>query len=126
MKIAVTYENGQVFQHFGHAEHFKIYDVVDGKAGSTSMLDTDGNGHGALAGILKNAGVDTLICGGIGAGAKNMLADENIQLYGGVTGEADKAVADFLNGKLQYNPAVSCTHHEEEHGAGGTCGEHSC
>ena len=27
MRIAVTYENGQIFQHFGHTEAFKIYDV---------------------------------------------------------------------------------------------------
>jgi hypothetical protein len=30
MKIAVTYENGMIFQHFGHTEQFKIYETENG------------------------------------------------------------------------------------------------
>ena len=64
MKIAVTYENGQVFQHFGHTAQFKIYEVQDGQVASSQVVDTNGSGHGALAGFLNAQGVDTLICGG--------------------------------------------------------------
>ena len=122
MKIAMPCEDNQIFQHFGSAEHFKVYEVADGKVVAASTARTDGNGHGALAGFLREMGVDTLICGGIGGGAKSMLSEAGIELYGGVSGDADKAVEDFLNGKLQFHPEVSCTNHENEHG-GGTCGE---
>ena len=115
MKIAVTYENGQVFQHFGHTEQFKVYDVEDGKVTGTEILDTGESGHGALAGFLKENGVGTLICGGIGGGARTALAEAGIQLYGGVTGSADDAVSALLKGELGYDPDVQCNHHDHEH-----------
>ncbi len=65
MKIGVTYENGQIFQHFGHTEQFRVYEVQDGKVVSSTVVDTNGSGHGALAGFLKEQQVDTLICGGM-------------------------------------------------------------
>ncbi len=127
MKIAVTYENGQIFQHFGHTEQFKIYDVRDGKIENTQIADTNGSGHGALAGFLMQNGVDTLICGGIGGGAQAALAEAGIKLYGGVSGNADDAVESLINGNLGYNPNVHCSHHDHEHGEGGhTCGSHGC
>ena len=125
MKIAVTYENGQIFQHFGHTEQFKLYEILDGKITHTEVVDTNGSGHGALAGFLMQHGVDTLICGGIGGGAQMALAEAGIRLYGGVSGDADAAVNALLSGGLAYNPDVRCNHHE--HGEGGhTCGHHGC
>lgn len=125
MKIAVTYENGQVFQHFGHTAQFKLYDVQEGKVVSSQVVDTQGSGHGALAGFLQGLGADTLICGGIGGGAKTALAQAGITLYGGVTGSADKAVEDLLAGRLLFQPDILCAHHGEG-GSGHSCGEHSC
>ena len=84
MKIAVTCEQGQVFQHFGHTEQFKLYDIEDGKIVNEQVVDTNGSGHGALAGFLQAAKADALICGGIGMGAQMALADAGIKLYGGV------------------------------------------
>lgn len=124
MKIAVTYENGQVFQHFGHTENFKIYEVEEGKITDAKVVDANGNGHGALAGFLNELGVDTLICGGIGGGAQTALAEAGIKLFGGVSGEADQAVQDLLEGRLGYNPDVKCDHHQ--HGEGHSCGSHKC
>ncbi len=124
MRIAVTYDNGEIFQHFGHTEQFKVYDVEDNKIIKEEIIDTNGQGHGALAGFLFNGKVDILICGGIGGGAQNALAQAGIKLYGGVSGNADEAVAAYLEGKLDYNPNVKCSHHE--HGEGHHCGEHSC
>lgn len=126
MRIAVTYENGEVFQHFGHTEQFKVYDVDNGKVVSSQVVDTNGSGHGALAGFLKALNVDALICGGIGGGAQAALARAGIKLYGGASGEADKAVSALLAGQLDFDPNVHCDHHNEEHGEGHSCGEHSC
>lgn len=124
MKIAVTYENGEIFQHFGHTETFKIYDIADGKVVSAEVVNTNGSGHGALAGFLVAHGVDTLICGGIGGGAQNALAQAGIRLFGGVSGNADEAVNALLAGNLGYNPNVHCDHHDHE--AGHSCGDHGC
>ena len=127
MKIAVTYENGQVFQHFGHTEKFKVYEVVDDKILSYELVNTSGQGHGALAGLLKAIGADVLICGGIGGGAQMALADAGIKLYGGVSGACDEAVKALLSNRLGYNPNVSCDHHDREHGEDGhSCGENGC
>ena len=127
MKIAVTYENGQIFQHFGHTEQFRLYEVTDGKIVHAEIVDTNGSGHGALAGFLMQHGVDILVCGGIGGGAQAALAEAGIKLYGGVSGDADAAVSALLNGSLGYDPNVHCDHHDHEHGeAGHSCGDHGC
>lgn len=123
MKIAVTYDKENIFQHFGRTEEFKIYEVEDGKVVSSQVISTNGNGHGALAGILHAWDIDTLICGGIGAGAQNALANAGIKLYGGISGNADKAVEDLLAGTLAYNPDFQCNHHDHEH-HGGSCHHH--
>ena len=127
MKIAVTYENGQIFQHFGHTEKFKVYEVEEGKILSSEVMDTNGQGHGALAVFLQAIGADVLICGGIGGGAQMALAEAGIKLYGGVSGFCDMAVEAFLVNNLDYNPNVRCDHHDHERGEDGhRCGDHSC
>ncbi|MCI9137914.1 MAG: DUF134 domain-containing protein [Lachnospiraceae bacterium] len=129
MKIAVTYENGQIFQHFGHTQQFKVYTVEDGAVVSSEVIDTNGQGHGALAGFLLGGGVDVLICGGIGGGARNALAEAGIELYPGAVGDADAQVESFLKGQLVYDPDTMCSHHshEEDHSCGNHgCGEHGC
>lgn len=127
MRIAVTYENGMIFQHFGHTQQFKVYDVQDGKIVSAQVVDTNGSGHGALAGVLTALNADALICGGIGGGAQMALAAAGIRLYGGVSGSADAAAQALVDGKLAFNPNVQCSHHgEDHHGEGHTCGDHGC
>ena len=124
MKIAVTYESGLIFQHFGHTAAFKIYEVENNEVKSSAVVDTNGSGHGALAGFLVQQGVDTLICGGIGGGAQMALANAGIKLYGGVMGDADDAVEALLSGQLNYNPCVRCSHHDHDHSH--SCGDHGC
>lgn len=125
MKVAVTYdENEMIFQHFGHTERFKIYEVEDGKVVSSEVVDTAGAGHEALATFLAKQGVDTLICGGIGPGAVNALGMCGIRVFGGITGLADFAVEALLCGSLAYNPEPNCDHHDHEHGEGHECGHH--
>lgn len=126
MRIAVTYENGEIFQHFGHTAQFKVYDVEDGRIVSSAVVDTHGSGHGALAGVLAALHADALICGGIGSGAQAALAAADIRLCGGVSGSADEAVAAFIAGDLIYDAAVHCDHHSAQHGEGHTCGDHGC
>ena len=124
MRIAVTYENGQIFQHFGRTEQFKLYDIADGKVINEQIVGTNGAGHGALAGFLKNAQVNVLICGGIGGGAQMAMQEAGITLYGGNMGSADEAVKAFLANNLAQNSNPTCDHHG--HGEGHTCGSHSC
>lgn len=127
MKIAVTYEKGEIFQHFGHTKQFKVYEVENGEIIKAKIVDSNGSGHGALAGLLSEAGIEVLICGGIGGGAQMALAEAGIKLYGGVSGNADEAVLALINGTLGYNPDVRCDYQEHEHGEGGhTCGSHGC
>ena len=125
MVIAVTYDNGEIFQHFGHTKQFKLYLVEDNKVVASRVVDTNNGGHSALAGLLYGVGVDVLICGGIGGGAQMALAEAGIALYGGCSGDADAAVADLLAGTLRFNPNVRCNHHDH-HGEGHTCGDHGC
>ena len=124
MKIAVTYENGQVFQHFGHTEQFKVYEVEDGKVVSSQVVGSDGSGHEALAVLLADKAVDVLICGGIGGGAQAALQEQGIELCAGASGAADAAVEAYLRGEL-INTGANCDHHEH-HGEDHDCGEHAC
>ncbi|MFI3326705.1 MAG: NifB/NifX family molybdenum-iron cluster-binding protein [Clostridia bacterium] len=125
MKIAVTYGNGQVFQHFGHCKNFKIYSVEDKNVVAMEVVNSMGSGHGALSGFLQGLCVDVLICGGIGGGARTALDDAGIDFYPGVVGDADASVIAFLNDKLIYNKDAVCNHHHED---GHDCGEdkHGC
>ena len=124
MRIAVTYENGMVFQHFGHCAQFKLYDAQDGAVTAQQVVSAEGSGHGALAGFLRAHGAEVLICGGIGAGARTALAEAGIELFPGASGSADAAVQSLLNGTLIFNPDTVCSHHH--HGEGHDCGSHSC
>ena len=128
MRVAVTYENGEIFQHFGHTAQFKFYDIENGEITSTEVVDTNGSGHGALAGMLSAMKADVLICGGIGGGAQTALAEAGIKLYGGVSGDADKAVEAFMADSLTFDPNVHCDHHGHHHGEDHPCGEdkHGC
>ena len=128
MRIAVTYENGEIFQHFGRTEHFKLYDIEDGTITNEQIVETGGSGHGALAGFLRAAQVDALICGGIGSGAQMALAEAGITLYGGVSGNADAAAKALAEGRLAYDPDAHCDHHDHA-GEGHDCahdGGHCC
>ena len=126
MRIAVTYENGEIFQHFGHTETFKVYEVEEGKVVSSEVIGSNGSGHGALAGLLNDRGIDVLICGGIGGGAQAALAEKGIDLCAGASGNADEAVAAYLRGEL-VNTGANCDHHGEGHDCTDhDCGEHGC
>lgn len=124
MKIAVPFENGQIFQHFGRSAQFKFYEVQDGKLLSSEVVSTNGQGHGALVGFLVQQGADVVLCGGIGTGAQVALMQAGIQMFGGLFGAADTAVADYLAGKLIFNADIHCTHHD--HDEGHACGSHGC
>ena len=120
MKIAVTYENGEVFQHFGHTEEFKVYEVEDNQIVSSQIIASNGSGHGALAELLAGRAIDVLICGGIGGGAQAALAEQGIELCAGASGSADEAVAAYLRGEL-VNTGANCNHHHDE---GHSCHDH--
>lgn len=121
MKIATTYENGNIFQHFGRTEYFKVYEVEDGAVVSSEVIGSDGIGHGALAGLLANHDIQVLICGGLGGGALNALTNAGIEVCAGASGNADEAVAAYLRGEL-VDTGANCDHHH--HGEGEECCGH--
>ncbi|HJA26201.1 MAG TPA: NifB/NifX family molybdenum-iron cluster-binding protein [Candidatus Fournierella merdigallinarum] len=123
MKIAIPYENGEVFQHFGHTAAFMIYQIEAGRVVSNALLPANGSGHGALAGLLAANGVEALVCGGIGGGARTALAAAGIAVYPGVSGAADGAAAALAAGSLAFDPNAACAHHAG-HGEGHDCGSH--
>ncbi|MGI6204443.1 MAG: DUF134 domain-containing protein [Anaerovoracaceae bacterium] len=127
MRIAVTYDNGNIFQHFGRTERFKLYDIENGRVKEAGILESGEAGHGALAGLLKESDVDALICGGLGGGAKTALGEEGIKVYAGVSGSADEAAERLAAGTLEYVEDANCDHHG--HGSGEGCGHghgHGC
>ena len=126
MRVAVTYDNGNVFGHFGRTEQFKVYDIEDGKIVSSKILDTNGEGCGALAGILNIADVDALICGGIGGGAQMALEEAGIKLYAGASGSTDAAVEALIAGTLDASGEANCDHHNHEEAHGHSCGHGRC
>ena len=121
MKIAVAYDNGNIFQHFGRTEFFKVYEVEDDKVISSEVIGSNGVGHGALAGLLAEQSVDVLICGGIGGGAQAALTEAGVELCAGAQGDADQAVEAYLKGEL-VSTGANCDHHH--HGEGHSCGDH--
>lgn len=121
MKIAVTYENGTVFQHFGKTEFFKVYEVEDNQVVSSEVIGSDGLGHGALAGLLAGQSIDVLICGGIGGGAQAALEEAGITLCAGAQGDTDQVVEAYLKGGL-VSTGANCDHHHHEEGH--SCGSH--
>ena len=123
MKIAVTYDNGEVFQHFGRTEHFKVYEVEDQQVLSSTIIDSNGTGHGALAGLLANEGIQVLICGGIGGGAQTALTEAGIELIAGASGNTDEVIETYLKGEL-VSTGSNCHHHDHEEGH--SCGENGC
>lgn len=132
MKIAVTYDDGEIFQHFGKTEFFKVYEAEDNQIISSEVIGSNGTGHGALAGLLADQGIDVLICGGIGGGAQAALDEAGVKLCAGVHGDADEAAKAYLNGEL-VSTGANCDHHhhEEGHSCGGheeghSCGGHGC
>ena len=122
MKIAVPFENGMVFQHFGRSEQFKFYEVENGAVLHSEVVSTNGQGHGALVGFLVQHGANVVLCGGIGTGAQVALMQAGIQMFGGISGLADVAVSNYLSGRLVFDPDVHCTHHD--HDEGHSCHEH--
>ena len=124
MKLAIPYEDGRVFQHFGKTKEFRIYDIVDGKVGFSMVVNAGGNGHGALAGFLRMLGISVVLCGGIGPGAVQALQSLGITPIAGVSGDADRAAEDFVAGKLAENTEALCNHHPS--GEFGGCGQHVC
>lgn len=130
MRVATTYDNGNIFMHFGRSEQFKIYDIQDGKVLNEQVVGTGGTGHGALAGLLANGGVDALICGGIGGGAINALAQAGITVYAGAQGNSDACVEALIAGTLAQNGEATCGchghdhDHAHEHGESCSCHDH--
>jgi len=124
MKIAVTTQGEQIFQHFGQCKTFTVFTVEANKIQEKVIIDASQNGHAALAGFLKDSGVNVLICGGIGDGAKQMLSSTGIQLISGVEGSIEDAVNSYISGNLN-DLGGSCTHEDHGHAHNCSCENHA-
>ena len=78
MKLAVSYENGQVSPHFGQSKQFQFYDVADGVATPGQVLDVPGAGHAAVTAFLAQQGAQAVISGFVGGGARQALEQAGI------------------------------------------------
>ena len=127
MRIAIPFYDGLIFQHFGHARQFKIYEIENHQVLMEMIVEPEGSGHEAVAALLRSMDVRVVICGNIGEGAMQALNAAGIVFYGGVTGEADGAITALLGGALAYDPNIKCEHHDHDCGGcdscGGDCGE---
>ena len=128
MRIAIPFYEGLIFQHFGHARQFKIYEIENHQVLMEMIVEPEGSGHEAVAALLRSMDVRVVICGNIGEGAMQALNAAGIVFYGGVTGEADGAITALLGGALAYDPNIKCTHHDHDCGGdcsscGGECGD---
>ncbi len=126
MRVAVTYEKREVFQHFGRTPQFKIYEIENGEVKNSEVVETGENGHGALAGFLRNQDVDVLICGGIGGGAISAMEESDIKVYAGTSGDTDVVIKSYLEGTLEEVSEATCNHHGHEHHEGNNCGHGGC
>jgi len=136
MKVAVSYENGKVFQHFGKTEQFKVYEITDNNIISTCMVESDDQGHIALANLVKNHDIDVIICGGIGPGAQQALTEAGIRFFSGISGDVEEAVQRFLAHSLEPSPISKamgddsvqqgCGHNCSGHCSGGDCDGGDC
>jgi len=123
MRIAATYEDGQIFQHFGRTQTFKVYEVDNGQVIDCRLIETGGIGHSTLSMVLNQLRIETVICGGIGANAFKALKSFDITVYPGVEGNADDAIDALLEGKLNYRPELAGLEEEIELScaSGGSC-----
>lgn len=116
MKIAIPYLDGKVYEHFGKAKQFKIYDLDDaGNIISSEVIDSDAEGHEAVAAALSARMVSIVICGNMGEGAQAALAQFGIIPFSGAEGEADKVIESFVKGDIT-SEGCNC-------GCGGNCGD---
>ena len=122
MRVAITHENGEIYQHFGHTAEFKVYDIENDNIIHSEVIATNGSGHGALADLLNELNANVLICGGIGGCALAALNEYGIDLYAGIQGNTDDVIKSFLAGELPQVKTANCSHHEHAHGEGHTCG----
>ena len=122
MKVAISYKDNMIFEHFGKSESFKIYTIENGEILNSEVIDTNGTGHEALALFLKDLGVDVVICGGIGDGAISALNNAGIEIISGISGEADEAARKLALDNLE-SQGGHCDHHDHEDEEGcGSCG----
>ena len=120
MKIAVpTKENNQVDVHFGHCEFYSIYTVSDqNQVISEERMDSP-QGCGCksnIAGVFEDAGVKTMLAGGIGDGAVNVLNAHGVNVIRNCQGDVTELVQQYLAGKVKDSGSNCAAHgHEEGH-----------
>lgn len=119
-KIAIPTAEGKLFPHFGKAPQVTVFEAEDKKIISKEVLQSPEHAHGAMPNFLHAQGVTDVVCGGLGAGAVQLLRQMGIAIYGGATAEdVDTVINAFLCDTLQYGDATchhdACDGHHHHH-----------
>ncbi|MFI3302404.1 MAG: NifB/NifX family molybdenum-iron cluster-binding protein [Rikenellaceae bacterium] len=117
MKIAIPTRNNVVDDHFGHCAYYSIFEVEDGKVLSQEKLEAP-QGCGCksnIASILKDMGVELMLAGNMGAGAKSKLEGAGLSVIRGCSGLVGLVLAGYIAGKIA-DSGEGCNHtHEDGH-----------
>ena len=122
IRIAVSYKDGEIFEHFGHSEFFAIYefDEHDLERSTKRLVDTSAmHGHKDMADLMKREKIDAVICGQMGDEARSLLLSYGIIPVPGYCGDADTAAELLVTGQLPASDGGGCSG-----GCGGCSGCH--
>lgn len=127
MKVVIPCtENDEIFQHFGHANQFAVYEYTEGEYVEKKVFTTKCKGHDEIAKLMRYLDVNVVVCGGIGDGAIKALARHKILVYAGVEGNIDQAYYDLTNNRLKCTSTSTCSGHSCSCGSHSSCGCGCC
>ncbi len=118
MKVAIAYENGEIYPHFGHCNTFALYNYYGETTAECEKVLLDSSacqGHSAMAELMRRNGVDAVMAGNMGSEARAALLSMGIVPVVGYSGHADTAADLLVTGQL---PPLE----GEYGGCGGGCG----
>ncbi len=112
MRYAIPVSGGMVSPHFGHCEHFAIFDVDEERKEiiGKELIPSPGHQPGLLPEWLADEGVSVVIAGGMGSRAQGLFHQNRIQvIIGTLESDPEKAVLSYLNGMLPTGENI-CDH----------------
>lgn len=113
-RVAVTYFDGKIFKHFGKCKFFKIYDIDNNRITNTNIIPSNGVSHCELVKYIVAQKVSTIICGNMGYPMQVKFNELNIKIIGGVEGDPDNAILQYINGTLvgkeEFGSDCKCEH----------------
>ena len=123
-KIAVTYKDGYVHNHCCSSPQLKIYTIKSDMLSKIETVDIAATGSDSFAEIVKELGIKVLICGAVSPYLKDIMEKTlHMEVFNGVAGDADSAVAAYIAGTLDFEPNMHCDPIEHIHSCSGHGGD---